>query len=82
MTSNFDIHIFGDGAGETILLEFEDEKLGIVDFGYKNFLSWFDNFLKSKTSPTIEFLLWTHPHDDHTRYLPDLLNYLKSKIFK
>ena len=81
MTSSFDIHIFGDGAGETMLIEFENEKLGIVDFGYKHFLSWFDKFLKSKSSPTIEFLLWTHPHDDHTRYLSDLLIYLKNNNY-
>lgn len=82
MTSSFDIHIFGDGSGETILLEFENNKFGIVDFGYKNFINWFDQHIRDRSKPIIEFLLWTHPHDDHTRYLSNLLDYLIDKNLK
>ena len=82
MTSSFDIHVFGDGLGETILLEFPKKKFGIVDFGYKNFITWFDKYLEEEKVEKIEFLIWTHPHDDHTRYLPNLLNYLKDKNIK
>jgi len=79
MTSSFDIHVFGDGSGETILLEFCNNKFGIVDFGYKGFLAWFDEHIKLLENPIVEFLLWTHPHDDHTRYLSELLDYLRDK---
>lgn len=83
MTSSFDIHVFGDGLGETILLEFQNKKFGIVDFGYKNFTSWFGNYLEEiKGVKEIEFLIWTHPHDDHTRYLSNLLSFFKEENIK
>ena len=82
MTSSFDIHVFGDGLGETILLEFQNKKFGIVDFGYKNFITWFDKHIEEAKIEEIEFLLWTHPHDDHTRYLSNLLTYLRDKNIK
>ena len=80
MTSSFNVHIFGDGSGETIFLEFANNKIGIVDFGYKNFVKWLDEYIEKKEEDiSIEFLCWTHPHDDHTRYLYELLDYLKEK---
>lgn len=75
MTSNLEFRVFGDGNGETTFIKFENNKIGIVDFGYKDFLSWFKKYLLSENIKEIEFLLWTHPHDDHSRYLIDLLEF-------
>lgn len=75
MTSNLEIRVFGDGNGETIFIKFPNKKIGIIDFGYKDFLNWFDSYVNDSNLISIEFLLWTHPHDDHTHYLKDLLAY-------
>ena len=76
MISKFDIHVFGDGFGETIFLEFDNKNIGIIDFGYKDFLNWFDKYVKNNNIQTIKFIIWTHPHDDHSRYLINFLDYI------
>lgn len=78
MTSNLVIRVFGDGNGETIFIKFPNGKIGIVDFGYKDFLKWFNLYVSDNKLSSIEFLLWTHPHDDHTHYLIDLLTYCET----
>lgn len=75
MTSNLEIRVFGDGNGESIFIKFPNDKIGIIDFGCKYFLKWFKSYVTDKHIPSIEFLVWTHPHDDHTHYLLDLLDY-------
>lgn len=79
MTSKLGIHIFGDGSGETIFIQFPNNSVGIIDFGAKDFISWFEEYIEQNQLSKISFLLWTHPHDDHTRYLIDLLKYCESK---
>ena len=78
MNSSIEIRVFGDGNGETIFIEFENNKIGVIDFGYKDFITWFENYSITHKLKNIEFLLWTHPHDDHSRYLINLLEFCET----
>lgn len=75
MTSNLEIRVFGDGNGESIFIKFPNNKIGIIDFGCKYFFKWFTSYVTNQNLKFIEFLVWTHPHDDHTHYLINLLDY-------
>lgn len=77
--SEINIHTFGDGKGESITVEFPNKKIGIIDFGSFTFFEWIKNYISQKEYKEIEFLLWTHPHYDHSCYLLDFLNYIKEQ---
>lgn len=67
------IDFFGEGYGETIFLELPNGKVGIIDCGNKIFIEWFRTYIQGKNTKNIDFIVWTHPHADHTSSFPSLL---------
>lgn len=83
MTSNtLKIDFFGEGNGETIFLELPNGKIGIVDCGNKIFIDWFKQYIITNNITEIDFIVWTHPHADHTSYFPSLLDLCKENNIK
>lgn len=80
------VYIVGyKNIGESIVIEILDSLLenpicGIIDCYRSNSLNWAFKFLKDKNINEIQFLLWSHPDEDHSKGLNDILNIYKDKI--
>ncbi|MBP3821662.1 hypothetical protein J6G99_08485 [bacterium] len=71
--------------GESIVIEIEDSKLqtpicGVIDCYETKNLNWALNFLNSKNVNKLQFLLWSHPDDDHSKGLDKILRKFKFNI--
>ena len=77
--SEINVHIFGDGKGESEVIIFPKGEIGIIDFGSSVFLNWIEKYIMENKIDEIEFLLWTHPHYDHSSQLSVFLDFLDQK---
>lgn len=65
--------------GESIILEFEDSSwgkslCGVIDCYKYNDRNITLEILKEKNISNLEFVFWTHPDDDHSKGLEEILN--------
>lgn len=67
------------GQGDSIILEWEDEgkKIGIIDCNLINRKNPVLDYLKEEDYKSIEFLIISHPHDDHYSGFAQLLDYIE-----
>jgi len=84
-SASLEIHVFGAGKGESIVLRCPGGEWGVVDC-YTSLLNDSSSnptlqFLKDRGVSTLEFLCLTHPHDDHFRGMSQLLEQLHVKHF-
>lgn len=73
------VHVFDVGFGDSILLEFPENKWGVIDCNY-GFNSPNNDppvlsYLKSKNVNNLEFICLTHPHLDHFQGLWKVCKY-------
>lgn len=58
------------GQADCILIQLPDGKNVLIDGGNRDDSAVIDNYLKSKSVKTIDYLIATHPHEDHIGSLP------------
>jgi len=80
-----EIHVFGAGKGESVVLAWPGNRWGVVDCYARSLGDPSSNptlqFLRSRGVSELEFLCLTHPHDDHFRGMSQLLRELKVRYF-
>jgi hypothetical protein len=91
MQAAFGIHVFGRGFGETIVLEFPNGGVGLIDC-FSPQLSIPDGQTRLSVNPVLRFLKnelraeslafvgLTHPHEDHGRGLSHVLEEYRGRI--
>jgi ribonuclease BN (tRNA processing enzyme) len=92
MPENLAIHVIGTGYGESVIVEFPDRSVGIVDsVGCRTRASWeagsssedhpiirfIEDFIHP---PRIRFVLLTHPHADHCLGIGHLLQHFGARL--
>ena len=73
-----ELHVFGTGQGESILLRLPGDRWGVVDY-YASTQSDSASspaldYLESRAVRELEFVCLTHPHSDHFRGMGQLLD--------
>lgn len=70
------------GQADCILIQLPDGKTILIDGGNREDSQVIDNYLKSKAVKTIDYLIATHPHEDHIGSLPFIIkNYNIGAIY-
>ncbi len=62
--NNLEIHFIDVGQGDSILIHFNN-KILLIDSGPKEGLHSLSNYLNKYNISTINYLIATHPHEDH-----------------
>lgn len=80
-----EVHIFGGGEGESIVLKLPNGHWGVVDCFASNLENPETNesltFLRKRGVASLEFLCMTHPHKDHFRGMSQFLDAFEIKSF-
>ncbi len=83
---NVRVHVFVLGypeEGETILILFEENGKTlhsiITDSYYKEDCEHLAGLLEQFENPKIDWFIWTHPHEDHSVGIPELLDKFDTK---
>lgn len=81
MSGDLAVTVFDVGHGDAILIRFPDRSVGIIDcctdgHGRNPLL----DALREMGSPHIRFVCLTHPHADHCRGLPEILDEYSGQI--
>lgn len=80
-----EVHVIGDGRGESIVLKLPDGRWGVVDCHAASPADSSTNptsqFLKSRGVETLWFVCLTHPHDDHFLGMAKLIEEFKPREF-
>lgn len=74
------VTFYESGIGETILIDFPNEKVGVVD-AYPPGRSGRNDILDIIGNREVEFVCLTHPHEDHGKDLIKIVETLKVKEF-
>ncbi len=84
------VHVIGAGFGESIILEFPNGSVGVIDcFSPKLDLAAADRIKKNPTlhflveelrADRLAFVAFTHPHEDHGRGLSHILEEYRNRI--
>lgn len=72
-TSNLNVHYIDVGQADSILIE-NDGKYMLIDGGNNEDGSLLVNYLKSKEISNLEYVIGTHPHEDHIGGLDTVIN--------
>ena len=76
------VYVFGPGVGESIVLQYPKESgkgfyWGVIDCHSEEVLRFLQN---EKKVDVLDFVCWTHPHEDHHKGMPALLQAYEGKI--
>lgn len=63
--ADFKMYVVDIDQGDSIFLQFSDNKNMLIDCGKKKESDKLNNFLKEKNVSTINYLVYTHPDEDH-----------------
>jgi beta-lactamase superfamily II metal-dependent hydrolase len=74
------IRFYESGIGETVLIEFPDQRLGVID-AFPPARSGRDDILNIIAGRDVEFVCLTHPHEDHGRDLVKILKVARVNQF-
>lgn len=72
LSDNVDVHFIDVGQADSILFEVED-KFMLIDAGNNDDGDLVVNYLKKQGVSTIDYLIGTHPHEDHIGGLDDVI---------
>jgi len=76
------IHFLDVGQADSILVELPEKKTMLIDAGNNSDGNMIVQYLKERNIDTIDFLIGTHPHEDHIGGLDDLIDNFKiGKIY-
>lgn len=85
------VHFIDVGQGDAIAIEFPDNKKMLIDAGPESSKTELIGYLNNnvfdraeeKINPTIDYLLLTHPDDDHCGGMPAVMeNFQVNKVFR
>lgn len=68
------IHFLDVGQADSILVELPEKKTMLIDAGNNNDGNMIVQYLKERDIDTIDYLIGTHPHEDHIGGLDDVIN--------
>lgn len=74
------VHYIDVGQGDSILVEVNDKTL-LIDGGSKDASKKVINYLKSRKISRLDYLIATHPHEDHIGSLSDIVDKFNPKSF-
>lgn len=77
------VHVLGPGYGESVILEFPDKTVGVIDVFREpqGAVPVIDFLEKHFDRPTVRFIAVTHPHADHCVGLSDLVDRYRAEEF-
>jgi len=76
--SYFEIHFIDVGQADAELIICDDHAM-LVDGGYKSDSSLIYSYLKKENITELDYIICSHPHEDHVGGLAGALNYAKAK---
>lgn len=71
---NLSVHYIDVGQADSILIMLPNGKNMLIDAGNNNDSSYVTDYIKSKDIGTIDYLIGTHPHEDHIGGLDNVIN--------
>lgn len=71
------IHFIDVGQGDSILIQFPDGETSLIDGGSRGYEDSVLQYLKRQGIKRIDYLIATHPHEDHIGGLPKLIQNLE-----
>lgn len=80
LTDNIDykndliVHFFDVGQGDSIFIQFPNGETSLIDGGTRNSSAKLIGYLQDLNVDKIDYLIATHPHEDHIGGLPDVIN--------
>lgn len=73
-TGTLEVHIIDVGQGDSILIKLPDGKNMVIDGGPGGSGPTVVNYLKGQAVTTVDYVVETHPHEDHIGGLDDVIN--------
>lgn len=74
------VHYINVGQGDSILIQVNNKNI-LIDSGPKASKKCLINFLNSHNISTLDYVIATHPHDDHIGNMDSVINTYKIKSF-
>ena len=74
------VHFIDVGQGDAILVEVNNKNL-LIDSGSKTERSKLFNYLNSRKIETLDYVIATHPHEDHIGNMAEVINTYNIKKF-
>ncbi len=79
---NLVVHYMDVGQGDSILIQFPEERVALIDGGTRESGEKVVNYIKNLGIERIDYLIATHPHEDHIGGLPEVVrNFEIGKIY-
>lgn len=76
------IHFLDVGQADSILIQLPNDEVILIDAGNGNDVDFIIDYLKQLDIKTIDYLIGTHPHEDHIGSLDDVIyNFEIEKVF-
>jgi len=76
------VHYIDVGQGDSILIQFPDEKVALIDGGTREAGEKVVSYIRSLGLKRIDYLIATHPHEDHIGGLPEVIrNFEIGKVY-
>lgn len=76
------VHFIDVGQADSIFIQLSDGKTILMDGGNRGDAEVIDKYLQSLNIKTIDYLLATHPHEDHIGSLPEIVkNYEIGSVY-
>ncbi len=80
--NNLLVNFIDVGQGDSTLIEFPNGETCLIDGGPRSSSEDLINFLKTRKIEKIDYLIGTHPHEDHIGGLPEVLkNFEVEKVY-
>ncbi|HUM58921.1 MAG TPA: ComEC/Rec2 family competence protein [Bacillota bacterium] len=74
LAAEMKVHFLDVGQGDSILIQFPDGRNMLVDAGGNDDASTVVNYLKKTGVKRLDYLIGTHPHEDHIGSLDTVIN--------
>ena len=74
-SNDLKVHFIDVGQGDSTLIQLADGKTILIDGGNKADSSVIIDYLKALNIKSIDYLIATHPHEDHIGSLPAIIKY-------